>query len=276
MKLGISTCTYTWNFGVRGYPYPKEPFTVDRLLDKAEEFGVGAVQILENIVPLHLMKKDELKRIGARARRAGISLEIGTLGITPDRLKLYLSIAETMGAGLVRTIMDGGGAHPTVQEGAEWLLEAGREYEAAGVSIAVENHDLRSVSELKELMDLTDRPNIGVCLDMVNSLGAQECQRQVVETLLPYVINVHYKDFTIKRKPYEMGFIVDGCVAGTGMTDMDSIVNGPVKAKGDFNIILEQWMPWLGEIEITAETERSWAEKSVSYLKNHFKLRPNV
>ena len=54
MKLGLSTCTYTWNFGVANYPQPSHPFTLDVLFDKAFNHHIPVVQILDNIVPLHL------------------------------------------------------------------------------------------------------------------------------------------------------------------------------------------------------------------------------
>ena len=49
MKLGLSTCTYTWNFGVANYPQPSHPFTLDVLFDKAFKHHIPVVQILDNI-----------------------------------------------------------------------------------------------------------------------------------------------------------------------------------------------------------------------------------
>lgn len=270
MKLGISTCTYTWNFGRNGYPLCDNPFNVDTLLEEAKAHNITVVQILENIIPLNAMSRDELVRIGNKANSYGISLEIGTLGITPRILSVYLEIANIMGASLVRTIMDGDGAHPSVEEGAKWINSVLPEYKKQDVKIAIENHDLRKCQELATLVKCVNDPNVGICLDMVNSLGAQECQSQVVECLLPYIINVHYKDFQIKRTDYDMGFIVNGCIAGTGMTDMDYIVNNRDKALSDFNIILEQWMPLLSTVQDTANEERRWADESINYLKQHY------
>ena len=56
MKLVLSTCTYTWNFGVANYPQPSHPFTLDVLFDKAFNHHIPVVQILDNIVPLHLFR----------------------------------------------------------------------------------------------------------------------------------------------------------------------------------------------------------------------------
>lgn len=270
MRLGISTCTYTWNFGRKNYPLPRNKFTVDTLLDKAASYSVPVLQILENIIPLHEFSEEALIDIGHHAADIGVELEIGTLGIVPSQLRKYLHIAKLMGASLVRTIMDGAGAHPSVPQGAGWIKDVMPEYHDLGIKLSIENHDLRKVAELKELMELVDDRLVGICLDMVNSLGAQECQQQVVETLLPYVNNVHYKDFIIRRTDYEMGFIVNGCIAGQGITDMDYIVSNRSKAKEDFDIILEQWMPWLGDIEHTALEEQRWADESIKFLQKKY------
>lgn len=271
MKLGLSTCTYTWNFGVTNYPQPSHPFTLDVLFDKAFKHHIPVVQILDNIVPLHLFSDSALYDIRKSADAHCLQLEIGTRGITPHILKQYLHIAEITGSTLVRTIMDGDGAHPSVPEGISWIEEVLPSYEAAGISLAIENHDLRHVAELKELTETIDSPYLGTCIDCVNSLGIQECQAQVIEALLPQAINFHYKDFTIRRTDYDMGFIVQGCIAGQGMTDMDYMIKNRNHSKKNFNLILEQWMPWLGTIEETTASEEQWAEESIHYLQNKFK-----
>ena len=43
-------------------------------------------------------------------------------------------------------------------------------------------------------------------------------------------------------------------------------------SKKNFNLILEQWMPWLGTIEETTALEEQWAEESIRYLQDKFKL----
>ncbi|WP_368234375.1 sugar phosphate isomerase/epimerase family protein [Anaerotruncus rubiinfantis] len=271
MKFGISTCTYTWNFGVEGYPFPETPFTAKELLETAHSHGVGLVQILDNIISLDVYTNAQLDSIAETARRLGIELEIGTLGITPRRLGQYLEIAGRLGATLVRTIMDGDGKHPTVAQGATWIREMLPAYRGAGVAIAIENHDLRKVSELATLMRTVDDPMVGICIDLVNSLGAQECQEQVVETLAPYINNLHYKDFTIQRLDHSMGFLVNGCVAGKGLTDIDRILSLMKRYHRDANMILEQWVPYMGSIEATVAMERQWADEAIPYLQQKCK-----
>lgn len=76
MKLGLSTCTYTWNFGVANYPQPSHPFTLDVLFDKAFNHHIPVVQILDNIVPLHLFSDSALYDIRKSADAHCLQLEM--------------------------------------------------------------------------------------------------------------------------------------------------------------------------------------------------------
>lgn len=272
MKLGIGTYTYTWNFGTRTkYPSPPEVFTVDRLFQIAHEKGIHLVQLVGDAVPMHEMSAEQLAALAQQAKELAIELEVGTTGVEPATLATYLAVCKAVGGKLVRTIMDSKDSHPSVEQAAEWIRGILPEYKRAGVRLAIENHDKRTVKELQQLMDMVDDPALGVCLDMVNSLGAQECQKEVVSALLPYTISMHYKDFTISRMDHDMGLIVTGCTAGQGLTDMDYILANRGKAQSDFNIILEQWVPFYQTIEETVAVERRQADEGIQYLQTKYR-----
>jgi sugar phosphate isomerase/epimerase len=85
----------------------------------------------------------------------------------------------------------------------------------------------------------------------VNSLGALEKPREVVALLGPHTINVHVKDFEIRRVDTMMGYLVTGCAAGEGRLDIAWLV-GELREHGrDPNLILELWPPYAGSIEQT-------------------------
>lgn len=48
------------------------------------------------------------------------------------------------------------------------------------------------------------------------------------------------------------------------MTDMDYMIKNRNHSKKNFNLILEQWMPWLGTIEETTALEDSGPKMSIS------------
>jgi hypothetical protein len=49
MRLGIGSWTYGWAVGVSGYPQPARPFTCMGLINRARRFGVGTVQLADNL-----------------------------------------------------------------------------------------------------------------------------------------------------------------------------------------------------------------------------------
>ena len=57
-------------------------------------------------------------------------------------------------------------------------------------------------------------PYVGICLDTVNSFGSLEGPEVVIETLAPYTVNLHIKDFDIRRTDHNMGFTIFGTPAG--------------------------------------------------------------
>ena len=68
-----------------------------------------------------------------------------------------------------------------------------------------------------------------------------------------------------------MGFLVNGCVAGKGLTDIDRILSLMKRYHRDANMILEQWVPYMGSIEATVAMERQWADEAIPYLQQKCK-----
>jgi 3-oxoisoapionate decarboxylase len=64
-----------------------------------------------------------------------------------------------------------------------------------------------------------------------------------------------------------MGFVVQGCPAGGGRLDIPSLFSTIRRYRDDVTAVLELWTPPQESLESTIETERRWAEESVSYLK---------
>jgi sugar phosphate isomerase/epimerase len=117
------------------------------------------------------------------------------------------------------------------------------------------------------MVEGVDSPNLGICLDTVNSFGALEGPEAVIEQLASFAVNLHIKDFTIHRPEHNMGFIVEGCPAGQGRLDIPRLLE-QIKAAGrDPNAILELWVPPENTVDDTIAREQEWAEISVRYLR---------
>lgn len=260
MKIGISSYTYVWWAGVPGYPQPVAPLTPMRLLDVAAELGVDVVQIADNM-PLDAWSEPALDALAQAAASRGLTLETGTHGISPGHLARHLKIAQRLHAKMIRTLLD-----RPASEAAVLLRESAPHLEAAGVTLGIENHDHYPAAVLRQLIEQVNSPNIGICLDTANSLGCGEGIHEVLSALAPCVVNLHIKDFTVRRLTHLKGFIVEGAPAGQGLLDLPSIR----EQVRDVSVILEQWPAPEATVEESIAKEIAWAREGVAVLKSVF------
>jgi len=233
---------------------------------------VQVVQLCDNM-PLHHLTPSQIMEIKQEACKSNIILEIGTRGVEPEHLMKYLDIASCLSSKIVRVILEKDGADMDIEEAVGKIKEVLPLFEAKGIHIAVENHERHKVNELVHLINTLNSHYVGICLDTVNSFGALECPKEVIETLAPYTINLHFKDFTIRRLDHKMGFEITGCPAGEGRLDIQFIIKtlSQFKLSPSPNIILELWTPYSNSVEETVKKEERWAKTSIKYLKEWIK-----
>ncbi|TBL76526.1 sugar phosphate isomerase/epimerase family protein [Paenibacillus thalictri] len=262
MKLGIGSYTLTWSVGIPKYEKPESPLTMEQLIHIAHDNGLELVQIADN-VPLHLLSDEELDDILRTAQKLNVTLEIGTRGTAPQHLLKYAEIAQKLNCTLLRTII----TEPETTVAEAHIREVLPQLEAFGIVLAIENHGLHTTHQLAGLFDRLNSPFAGCCLDTVNSFSALESPDQVIQALLPYVVNLHVKDFEIKRAEHQLGFIVQGAPAGKGRLDIPGLLALLNKLGKQPNVILELWTPYAGTIGETVRLEQAWLEESLDYLK---------
>ncbi len=274
MKLGINSYTYMWSIGFKGvhpdFPYrearPSEPLTAVGLLEKAKELGVRLVQTGPNLPVDHLPEEDLTKFIEI-AQVWGIELELGTRGLDTEHLLRQVGLAKRMGANLIRTLPEVGGKYVVSgKKIASVLKEIVPLLEQEGIRLAIENGRI-PVDELCAALEAVGSQHVGVVLDMVNSLAVPEGWKEVTRTLAPYTMNVHYKDFSIRRAWHMMGFICEGTPAGRGMVEIEWLLETLQVSPHDFNVIVELWTPEQETVDQTAALEQEWAVESVSCLR---------
>lgn len=268
MRLGLSSYTYTWAVGVPGSP-PGVPMGAVDIIDKAAALGVGVVQFADNL-PLHELAGASVGLLEARARERDIRIEVGTRGIG-QHLLAYADLAERFGSPFVRIVIDRGSDRPSPEEAAERLSFFRTVFESRGVKLAIENHDRFSCAELVELVERLG-PWAGICLDTVNSFGAMEAPQTVIRALGPYTVNVHLKDFSIRRPQHKMGFEITGTPVGRGLLDVGFLLEHVAEVGHADSAILELWTPPEPSIDATCAKESRWAEESVGYLRRHTSL----
>jgi sugar phosphate isomerase/epimerase len=267
MRLGISSFTYTWAVGSPGH-MPEHPLTAFDLLDRAVELGVSVVQFADNL-PLHSLPEATRRELLARAAALGLAVEVGTRGLDLEMLREYIGIAAAFGSPILRLVADTPGRDLPVAELAAHLRPLVGDLQAAGVTLAIENHDRLTALQIIELLERLGGEAVGVCLDTVNSFGALEGPEVVVETLAPWTVNLHLKDFTIYRAPMNMGFIIQGRPLGQGRLDVNWLLGVLRKNQRDPNAIIEQWTPAQPTLEASIALERAWAEECVCVARSY-------
>ena len=248
---------------VPGYEAPGRALDALGLLERAIGFGASVVQYCDNL-PLTKLSDAEQSELLNRAGEARIGIEVGTRGIGAENLRENLALAKRAGSPFVRVVVDKGHDEPTPEETITRLKPLIPEFADAGIILALENHDRFPARTLANVVEELGPENAGICLDTVNSFGSLEGPEVVVETLRPYVVNLHVKDFTIRRVPHQMGFLIEGAPAGQGRLNVPWLMT---QLSPNISAILELWTPYQGATETTIELEDRWATESVSYLK---------
>lgn len=271
MRLGLGSYAYAWSIGVPGHP-PAVPMSALDLLAEAERLGMRLIQVCDNL-PLARLSPTELDRFESRARAGDIGIELGTAGMAPDNLRVHLGLARRFGCAFLRLVVDSPGDEPSSDEVVARLRAILPEFEAAGVLLAIENHDRFPSATLAQIVRRLGPGQVGICLDTVNSFGALEGPATVVENLAEFTLCLHVKDFTIRRMSHRMGFVLEGCPAGRGRLDMPWLLEQLGASPHPFNLILEQWVPPADTLPETIARERAWAGESVEYLRQFLLAR---
>jgi 3-oxoisoapionate decarboxylase len=265
MRLGVSSHTYAWGIGVGGFPRPAKPLDAFDLVRKAAALKAPVLQIADNL-PLHLLTSSARRDLKKFAAEAGVEIEVGTAGIDREQLLTYLEIAGDFQSPILRTLLDANGQTPTVEESIARLREVMREFEAAGVCLAIENHDRFPARVLSEIIAAVASPKIGVCLDTANSLGCGEDVATVLAGLADRLVNLHIKDFQAQRLPHHKGFTIEGAPAGAGRLDIPALL-AAIGERRQMTAIVELWLSPDDDIEQTIEREDRWATESVAYVR---------
>jgi 3-oxoisoapionate decarboxylase len=265
MQLGISTFTYTWAIGVPGSE-PDKPMTILSLISKAAAFKVDCVQLADNIT-LNWDDKGEMAHIRQFSQSHHINLEIGGRGLTEENLHSHLEMAAYFGSPIIRMVIDGNNYYPEMDMILSVIRNSLRELESKGIILALENHDRLHASAFRDIVEISGSNNVGICLDCVNSMGIGEDIETVLKCLAPYTVNLHIKDFSVKRVSHKMGFVFEGTPAGQGLLNLPRIIERLQPYGRCTSGILELWTPPAENLRETIQLEEVWARASISYLK---------
>jgi 3-oxoisoapionate decarboxylase len=262
--IGLGSYAFFWQQSDR----VPEPLGLIDVFERTRELGVGLFQICD-YEPLLGMSQAELSAAAAEARRLGLRIELGTKGVQPEHLSTFLRLAELFGAELVRGMVYAPGFRPSLEEAAELLRQAMPDYEAAGVTLALETYEQLSSAALVELVDRVASEQLGICLDPANNVAGLELPFDVIERCAPITRNIHVKDFAFARQPGWVGFTYSGAPLGEGLHDYPRMREAVDPDARGINEIVEHWLPWQGDPDTTVGTEIAWTDTALHYLRSN-------
>lgn len=260
--LGVSSYAYGW----RRNPHRATPLTLFDMLDDAVRLGVGLVQLCD-LPELEAADAEWLASVRSAAESRGLALETGTKGVEVEHLRAHLGKAVALGAPLVRSMLSSPRGTPSVAEAVEQLRTVTPDFEAAGVTLALETYEQFSTRELLEVIEAVSSPALGVCLDPGNSVARLETPASVWEAVAPHVVNLHVKDFAFTRQDGLIGFRFEGAPLGEGQLDYDAMCDALDAAGRQVNHVVEHWLTRRGSVEETARLEQDWVDASVAWLR---------
>lgn len=261
--IGLGTYAYFWQHSERA----PEPLSLIGALEDTRAQDVGLFQICD-FAPLETMSDAALKEAARAARELGVQIELGTKGILPEHLSRFLQLADIFEARLVRSMLYGPNSRPHLTEAATWLRSSMRDYEAAGVTLALETYEQVPTLDLLDVIEKVGSPRLGICLDPANVTAQLEQPRTCVEQTAAATKNVHVKDFAFARQPGWVGFTYSGTAMGTGLHDYAHLLSTVRPRERGINEIVEHWLPWQDDAATTIRTEREWTRTTLEYLRS--------
>jgi sugar phosphate isomerase/epimerase len=261
--IGLGTYSFFWQHS----SLATEPLGLAEMLRRTREHGVDVFQICDypQLLNYSATEVRELRRV---ADDLGIQLELGTRGVLSDHLTSYLGLAETLGATVVRSMINTADHKPSLGEAESLLRSVLPDYERAGVTVALETYEQVSSRDLVSLIEAVASPSLGICLDPANSVAALEHPNDVIDRCAPYVANIHSKDFAFTRRGGWVGFTLEGVPLGTGLLDYDYLLEKVRPHERGINQIIEHWLPLAETIEDTIALENTWNTFNLQYLRS--------
>jgi len=268
VAIGVSTYAYSHRWDSSA---PK-PLSLVEMLHEIADLGGEVYQICDH-PDLESMTPERAAELTAAATERGLILETGTRGTGVEHLTKHLQIAGWLGAKTVRSMVyaqhDGVDDRPTTEETLRRLREVVPAYEAAGVTLGLETYEQILTTELLEIVDAIDSPNLGIVLDPANCVANLENPRDVVRRLARRVVNIHVKDFTFTRRDGWAGFTLASCPLGEGQLDFRDLLAVVQPDPTRVHQVLEHWLVPQGDAATTCAVEADWTARSLKTLATY-------
>lgn len=291
LKLGLHTYTLNFwglgqNWGIQAEPRPKE-MTLLQLMDNAVEWGLDGL----HITGCDLETKDEahLAEVRQEAEKRGLYLEYNfSLNEEFDKrlndsIADGIRIANSLGSDLGKISMDirrprplyGSCFHPQVMrqlcDVVDEVTECIPLLEETGVRLALENHTETFADEVLWVIKQVKHPQVGACVDTVNSMGVLESPEYATEVLAPYAYNNHFCDHKLDRDQFGIRF--HGVALGDGDIDCQKTLDTIIKHSPTDRITFEiEWDMGSDTIEEARKKQLDACLRSIKYAREVLRI----
>ena len=287
MRAGLCSYAYRWAIS---HPDEIERMDTFKFLDRAVEIGANAVQICDNL-PIEFFNNTELASLKDYVNKNTLSLELGMKGSQTERVEKMISHCKKLDVSVLRIVLSDKGWNLSKAEYKDLLTDLTKEAEDKHVILAVENHFEMSSHDLAQIIESVNSPNLGVCVDVVNSVTHLCGYKEACIVLAPYAVSVHIKDVKLNRfqeifrtdgqpwvsqqtrkeilDTFSTGFYISGCQLGEGVIDINWIINEISKNNHNPDIFIESWMDPKSTVDETITAEQDMVEKDFDTLKKY-------
>jgi sugar phosphate isomerase/epimerase len=194
-------------------------------------------------------------------------LEYGTSPEAERDLREWLAVAADMEARRMRIVI----AHPALrdrlwtQENRERSVQVlasvsqrAREY---GLDLGIENHADLTAGELVDIIQEVGAPNLGVCLDLANTIRVGDDALDAARTLAPHVLAMHVKDVDVRGA---FGLAGPPSVPlGTGSLPVLEALEVVIRHRPDAWLLVE-----IAQIEDPHAREEEWVSRDITWIRD--------
>lgn len=288
MRLGLHTYSlYMHGIGQAwaGFKLPWErQLSTFKLFDLGLALGLDGFHLDDGV--LEYLETSYLQEVGLAAKERGLfleynmSLDLGNFGIgIQHELEEGVETAAAIGADLVKVSMDlprprpraGSRFHPDVmpylKKARNRLIKAVPLAEEKDIRLALENHCDSFSEEVLWVIEQTNHPCVGACIDTVNAWHMSEDPMRAIENLAPKAFTNHFRDDRVEF--CRNGFKVTGTAVGDGDIDMKKAYH-LIRTRSCCNRInIETEMGFsLENKQAALDAEIATIKKSINYCRN--------
>lgn len=224
-----------------------EGVMINLLTKKGQKEGLGALGRDE---PAHIRK------VGNYLKQKNMFVELAARGTKPEYLRKLIQAAHLIGAKVLRTYV----VYPGSMEAgkfsgdfrAEYLLQATAEIkklipslEKYQVALAIENHELETCDELRQMVSEISHPLVGIHYDLGNTMMVWEDPLEGLEKIAPWLISTHMKDHVVCKDGEK--YVITGVPMGQGNIDIHSACFRIARQGRLEHLIIENCYPYASE-----------------------------